>query len=52
MKTTDLFKSAAIAAFAAGSLLGGYDFAAEKSGSGVSIATGYAAGRAAAEEVA
>ena len=37
---------------AAGSVLGGYDFAAEKSGSGVSIATGYAAGRAAAEEVA
>ncbi|ESP90080.1 glycerol-3-phosphate dehydrogenase subunit GlpB [Candidatus Halobonum tyrrellensis] len=36
---------------AAGSVLGGYDFAAEKSGSGVSIATGYAAGRAAAEEV-
>jgi len=34
---------------AAGSVLGGYDFAAEKSGSGVSIATGYAAGRAAAE---
>ncbi|WP_159901708.1 glycerol-3-phosphate dehydrogenase subunit GlpB [Salinirussus salinus] len=37
---------------AAGSVLGGYDFAAEKSGSGVSIATGYAAGRAAAEVVA
>jgi glycerol-3-phosphate dehydrogenase subunit B len=37
---------------AAGSVLGGYDFAAEKSGSGVSIATGYAAGRAAAEAVA
>jgi glycerol-3-phosphate dehydrogenase subunit B len=35
---------------AAGSVLGGYDFAAEKSGSGVSIATGYAAGRRAAEE--
>jgi len=35
---------------AAGSVLGGYDFAAEKSGSGVSIATGYAAGNAAAEE--
>jgi glycerol-3-phosphate dehydrogenase subunit B len=35
---------------AAGSVLGGYDFPAEKSGSGVSIATGYAAGRAAAEE--
>jgi glycerol-3-phosphate dehydrogenase subunit B len=34
---------------AAGSVLGGYDFAAEKSGSGVSVATGYAAGRAAAE---
>jgi glycerol-3-phosphate dehydrogenase subunit B len=33
---------------AAGSVLGGYDFAAEKSGSGVSIATGYAAGRRAA----
>jgi glycerol-3-phosphate dehydrogenase subunit B len=33
---------------AAGSVLGGYDFAAEKSGSGVSLATGYAAGRAAA----
>jgi len=37
---------------AAGSVLGGYDFAAEKSGSGVSIATGYAAGRDAAEVVA
>ncbi len=35
---------------AAGAVLGGYDFAAEKSGSGVSIATGYAAGRAAAQE--
>ncbi len=35
---------------AAGSVLGGYDFAAEKSGSGVSIATGYAAGTAAAQE--
>ncbi len=35
---------------AAGSVLGGYDFAAEKSGSGVSIATGYAAGHAAAVE--
>ena len=34
---------------AAGSVLGGYDFAAEKSGSGVSIATGYVAGRLAAE---
>jgi glycerol-3-phosphate dehydrogenase subunit B len=32
---------------AAGSVLGGYDFPAEKSGSGVSIATGYAAGRGA-----
>ncbi|PSQ11718.1 glycerol-3-phosphate dehydrogenase subunit GlpB [Halobacteriales archaeon QS_5_70_15] len=31
-------------------VLGGYDFAAEKSGSGVSIATGYAAGRRAAQE--
>jgi glycerol-3-phosphate dehydrogenase subunit B len=37
---------------AAGAVLGGYDFAAEKSGSGVSIATGYAAGRSAAEVVA
>lgn len=37
---------------AAGSVLGGYDFAAEKSGSGVSIATGHAAGRRAAEEAA
>ena len=36
---------------AAGSVLGGYDFAAEKSGSGVSIATGYAAGRSAAARV-
>ncbi|MGZ0747404.1 glycerol-3-phosphate dehydrogenase subunit GlpB [Haloparvum sp. AD34] len=36
---------------AAGSVLGGYDFAAEKSGSGVSIATGYAAGRSAAEDI-
>jgi len=35
---------------AAGSVLGGFDFAAEKSGSGVSIATGHAAGVAAAEE--
>ena len=35
---------------AAGAVLGGYDFAAEKSGGGVSIATGYAAGRAAAGE--
>ena len=37
---------------AAGAVLGGYDLAAEKSGSGVSLATGYAAGRAAAEVVA
>jgi glycerol-3-phosphate dehydrogenase subunit B len=36
---------------AAGSVLGGYDLAAERSGSGVSIATGYAAGSAAAKEV-
>ena len=35
---------------AAGAVLGGYDFAAEKSGSGVSIATGYAAGTSAAQE--
>ncbi|MGB9965048.1 glycerol-3-phosphate dehydrogenase subunit GlpB [Halobacterium hubeiense] len=35
---------------AAGSVLGGYDFAAEKSGAGVSLATGYAAGRRAAED--
>jgi glycerol-3-phosphate dehydrogenase subunit B len=35
---------------AAGSILGGYDFAAEKSGSGVSIATGYVAGEHAAAE--
>jgi glycerol-3-phosphate dehydrogenase subunit B len=35
---------------AAGSVLGGYDLALEKSGSGVSIATGYAAGRAAGEQ--
>ncbi|RZH68203.1 glycerol-3-phosphate dehydrogenase subunit GlpB [Natrinema altunense] len=34
---------------AAGAVLGGYDFAAEKSGSGVSLATGYVAGRRAAE---
>jgi glycerol-3-phosphate dehydrogenase subunit B len=33
---------------AAGATLGGYDFAAEKSGAGVSIATGHAAGRLAA----
>ncbi|MFB6150779.1 MAG: glycerol-3-phosphate dehydrogenase subunit GlpB [Haloarculaceae archaeon] len=37
---------------AAGSVLGGYDFAAEKSGSGVSIATGHRAGTLAAQEVA
>ncbi|EMA35329.1 glycerol-3-phosphate dehydrogenase subunit GlpB [Halobiforma nitratireducens] len=37
---------------AAGAVLGGYDYAAEKSGSGVSIATGYLAGRRAAERVA
>jgi len=36
---------------AAGAVLGGYDYAAEKSGSGVSIATGHAAGTAAAGEV-
>lgn len=36
---------------AAGAVIGGYDWAAEKSGSGVSIATGYDAGRRAAEEV-
>ena len=36
---------------AAGGVLGGCDFAAEKSGSGVSLATGYAAGRAAGEEL-
>ena len=36
---------------AAGSVIGGYDLAAEKSGSGVSIATGYEAGRRAASEV-
>ncbi|WP_284009410.1 glycerol-3-phosphate dehydrogenase subunit GlpB [Haloarcula pelagica] len=35
---------------AAGGILGGYDFAAEKSGSGVSIATGHAAGTNAAQE--
>jgi glycerol-3-phosphate dehydrogenase subunit B len=34
---------------AAGAVLGGYDFAAEKSGSGVSIATGYVAGTGAGE---
>jgi glycerol-3-phosphate dehydrogenase subunit B len=38
--------------FAAGSVLGGYDFAAEKSGSGVSLSTGLVAGRRAAEVVA
>lgn len=36
---------------AAGAVLGGCDFAAEKSGSGVSIATGVTAGRAAAEAI-
>jgi len=36
---------------AAGSVVGGYDLAAEKSGAGVSIATGYEAGRRAAAEV-
>ncbi|WP_276254264.1 glycerol-3-phosphate dehydrogenase subunit GlpB [Halomontanus rarus] len=36
---------------AAGGVLGGADFAAEKSGSGVSLATGYAAGRRAGAEV-
>ncbi|MXV61213.1 glycerol-3-phosphate dehydrogenase subunit GlpB [Natronorubrum sp. JWXQ-INN-674] len=36
---------------AAGAVLGGYDFAAEKSGAGVSLATGYVAGTRAAEEV-
>lgn len=36
---------------AAGGVLGGADFAAEKSGSGISLATGYAAGRAAGEAV-
>ena len=35
---------------AAGAVLGGYDFAAEKSGSGVSIATGYEAGNTATME--
>ncbi|WP_136717163.1 glycerol-3-phosphate dehydrogenase subunit GlpB [Halorientalis salina] len=34
---------------AAGSVLGNYDFAAEKSGSGVSLATGFHAGRLAGE---
>jgi glycerol-3-phosphate dehydrogenase subunit B len=37
---------------AAGAVLGGYDYAAEKSGSGVSIATGYHAGRATTQETA
>ncbi|WP_049898958.1 glycerol-3-phosphate dehydrogenase subunit GlpB [Halococcus agarilyticus] len=36
---------------AAGGVLGGADFAAEKSGSGISLATGHAAGRAAGEAV-
>ncbi|MUV89602.1 glycerol-3-phosphate dehydrogenase subunit GlpB [Halapricum sp. CBA1109] len=36
---------------AAGGVLGGYDYAAEKSGSGVSIATGYHAATAATEEL-
>lgn len=36
---------------AAGSVIGGHDFAAEKSGSGVSIATGYAAGSTASEDL-
>jgi glycerol-3-phosphate dehydrogenase subunit B len=35
---------------AAGAVLGGYDFAAEKSGSGVSLATGFAAGQTAGTE--
>ncbi|MFC4543264.1 glycerol-3-phosphate dehydrogenase subunit GlpB [Halosolutus amylolyticus] len=35
---------------AAGAVLGGYDYAAEKSGAGVSLATGYAAGRRAGAE--
>lgn len=35
---------------AAGGVLGGFDAAAEKSGGGVSLATGYAAGAAAGEE--
>ncbi|WP_255168338.1 glycerol-3-phosphate dehydrogenase subunit GlpB [Natrononativus amylolyticus] len=34
---------------AAGAVLGGYDYAAEKSGSGVSLATGYVAGSRAGE---
>lgn len=36
---------------AAGSVLGGYDYAAEKSGSGVSLATGYRAGTLTGERV-
>ncbi|MCO8254333.1 glycerol-3-phosphate dehydrogenase subunit GlpB [Haladaptatus sp. AB618] len=36
---------------AAGGVLGGYDFAAEKSGSGVSLSTGVVAGRLAGEQV-
>lgn len=36
---------------AAGGVLGGANFPAEKSGSGISLATGYAAGRAAGEAV-
>ena len=36
---------------AAGGVLGGADFAAEKSGSGVSLATGYLAGRTAGEAI-
>ncbi|WP_231183011.1 glycerol-3-phosphate dehydrogenase subunit GlpB [Haladaptatus sp. DYF46] len=36
---------------AAGGVLGGYDFAAEKSGSGVSLSTGVVAGRIAGEQV-
>ena len=36
---------------AAGSVLGGADFAAEKSGGGISLATGYVAGRTAGERV-
>ena len=34
---------------AAGSVIGGYNFAAEKAGSGVSLATGLVAGRRAVE---
>lgn len=36
---------------AAGAIVGGYDFAAEKSGAGVSLATGYVAGHSAGAEV-